>query len=146
MQRVLGICFVCACVGGCPSQTPRQANSVPTARKARVPVEIPDNAVSPVSWKGVTMHAGDRVRLGKLAGTFGAKATGSVEVVAGRGHGGTMLTGEKRIGPPRWTPGEPISQIRVRWDAQQWKTEGGEPVTLEAFEATVHIELLDVVQ
>ncbi len=135
-----------ACSKSDPPKQQRRAATRP-ARPPRPPVEIPADALTPVHWQGVALHAGDRVRLRKPAGVFKAEHTGSVDITASAGHEGTMLSGEKRKGPPRWTPDEPITRIRVLWDAQSWPSPlQGEKVQLEAFEATVHVELLDVVQ
>lgn len=97
-----------------------------------------------VVFEGVTVRAGDHVRIRKRAGTFKPGETGhSVEVVAEAGRTGVALGGVRREG----FGDETIRVVLVRFDPQVWR-EWPNPMdeaALSAFEATIHIEHIAVV-
>lgn len=99
-----------------------------------------------LTWKGVTLTAGDRVESTGRAGTFKPKDTGAekdVNVVAGKT--GVVLGGMKRNASVRVSETEPLQVALVRWDAQSWDA-GGATLDLGEFEATIHVEYLKVVK
>lgn len=101
-----------------------------------------------VTWRDKTFRAGDRVRIFKWAGTFKPDETGyRAQVDAAHGETGIVLRGERRVDSLHLDvdPKEPIQIVRVRWDAQRWKVNLKEEwVTLPPFEATIHVEHLEL--
>ena len=101
-------------------------------------------ATDVVVFEGVTVRAGDPVRIRKRAGTFKPAETGhGVEVVAEAGRTGVALGGVQRKG----FGDETIRVVMVRFDPQVWR-EWPNPMdeaALPAFEATIHIEHIEVV-
>ena len=118
---------------GAPSAadlTPRSAIMVETAT---------------VAFGGVVVRAGDPVRIHKRAGTFKPSDTGhDMEVEAETGRTGVALGGVRREG---FGP-EPIQQVLVQFDPQVWREWPGlsNEASLGPFEATIHIEHLEVVR
>jgi hypothetical protein len=116
-----------------------------------VHAQSPEKKVEAVCGDKV-FHQGDHIRITTWAGTFKPKETGHKnEIIAGPGHSGTVIKGEKRGLPEYLTPetvkswakaagqmgsgsetqkaleslipdpDEPIQILRIKWDKQSWK-------------------------
>ena len=117
-------------------------------REARARAKEPKLAAPIVTWRGKTIRKGDTVRIFKWAGTFKPSETGYPhEVDAAPDRTGVVLGGEKRTNSLHLDidPAEPLQIVRVRWHRQTWKVNGkDETVLLDEFEATIHVEHLEV--
>jgi len=95
-----------------------------------------------VVYQGATFRAGDRIRVRLRAGTFKPRETGYPrEVVVGAGRTGEVVCFVRRGNGPAFI------LARVRWDRQAWPVyRSGGTVALEPFEATIHVDYLEVIR
>lgn len=130
-------CVLLALLAGC--EVPKE--DVPVVTNTAPPV---------VTWRGKTLRQNDVVRIYKWAGTFKPEETGyHAQVNADTGRTGIVLRGERRIPEPDTDVDrrEPIQIVRVRWHPQRWKVFArDEWVPLGEFEATIHVEHVEVVR
>jgi hypothetical protein len=116
---------------------------------APAPAPAPAPRRVEAAWQGKEFHAGDRVRIASRAGTFKPKDTHHPkEIGAGPGQVGTVVRGEKRQATSYFKPdpNEPIQIVRVTFDAQNWEDQTtGRNVRLGVFDATLHVEYLEVI-
>ena len=117
-------------------------------RAARARAE-PQPAAPIVTWRGKTIRTGDTVRIFKWAGTFKPDETGHPhEIDAAPYRTGVVLGGEQRTNTLHLDvdPAEPSQIVRVRWHRQSWKVNGrDQTIPLGEFEATIHVDHLEVV-
>ena len=124
-------------LGGAPSR------DTPPSRIDINPADEPapgGETAAMVEYEGKTFRADDRIRIRLRAGTFKPHETGHrAEVDAAAGRTGRVCCFVRRGDGPAFI------LARIRWDRQAWDLcRGSGSVTLEEFEATIHVDYLEV--
>lgn len=101
-------------------------------------------AATSIVYQGVTLKAGDHVRIKSRSGTFKPEDTGYViQINADPGKTGILLGGVSR-----GDPNETVQVALVRFDPQTWNdtSSNRSEVQIGAFEAKIHVSYLEKVE